>query len=315
MKNLCDDIDDHYYKPTKIYKAFDNIYVEHHSNGDKDKILSVKECLYMIRQYLSKIINDHDHEWKIQLSMKISFVPSKDPEDSADFKDSNETCFLYTNSDNISILTGYQTHEIIDKLFKSHLKRYQEVLKEKMKGSDYIFESVDLMYYQLHILSLNRGGSNIDSPKWWKNIKSTINPKNNDDKCFQYTITVELNHQKINNHPEKTYNIFFYIKQYKWNEIEFTSNKKDWNNFEKNNKKIALNVLFVLYNTKEIKAAYISKHNSDRKDKVNLLMITDGKKWHYLAVKKLPELLRGITSKNNEDFCCLNFFHSYTTKK
>ena len=44
-------------------------------------------------------------------------------------------------------------------------------------------------------------------------------------------------------------------------------------------------------------------------------MITDSKKWHYLAVKKLPALLRGITSNHVGDFYCLNCFHSYSTEK
>ena len=44
-------------------------------------------------------------------------------------------------------------------------------------------------------------------------------------------------------------------------------------------------------------------------------MITDGTKWHYLAVKSLPALLRGITSYHNRDFYCLNCFHSYSTKE
>ena len=43
-------------------------------------------------------------------------------------------------------------------------------------------------------------------------------------------------------------------------------------------------------------------------------MITDGKKWHYLAVKCLSAFLRGITSNNNGDLYCLNWFHSYSTK-
>ena len=43
-------------------------------------------------------------------------------------------------------------------------------------------------------------------------------------------------------------------------------------------------------------------------------MITDGEKWHYLAVKRLPALFRGITSKHDADFYCLNYFQSYTTE-
>ena len=74
----------------------------------------------MVRQYRSDIINDHKDEWKIKLSMRISFVPSEDSDDS------NVTLFLYMNSDNIVIMIGYETDEIIDELFKSLLERYQK---------------------------------------------------------------------------------------------------------------------------------------------------------------------------------------------
>ena len=69
------------------------------------------------------------------------------------------------------------------------------------------------------------------------------------------------------------------------------------------------------YNTKEIRVAYKSKYNSKRKNQVILLMITDGKKWHYLTVTILSALFRGITSNHNRDFYCLNCFCSYSTEK
>ena len=56
---------------------------------------------------------------------------------------------------------------------------------------------------------------------------------------------------------------------------------------ESNNKSIALNTLYVPYNTEEIRHACNSKHNLNRENQVILLMITDGEKWHYLAVKIL----------------------------
>ena len=72
-----------------------------------------------------------------------------------------------------------------------------------------------------------------------------------------------------------------------------------------------MNILFVLHNKKETRPAYISKYNHKQ---VILLMITDdGKRWHYLAVKCLLALLRGITSNHHGDFYCLNCFHSYST--
>ena len=60
--------------------------------------------------------------------------------------------------------------------------RYQEGVEESMRGSEFIFDSVNALYYDLNKISLSRGGSYIDSPEWLKNKKTIINPKNNDDK-------------------------------------------------------------------------------------------------------------------------------------
>ena len=68
------------------------------------------------------------------------------------------------------------------------------------------------------------------------------------------------------------------------------------------------------YNAEEIRHAYKSKYDLKRENQVILLMITDDKKWHYLTVKKLSVLLRGITSEHVGDFYCLNCFQSYSTK-
>ena len=70
-----------------------------------------------------------------------------------------------------------------------------------------------------------------------------------------------------------------------------------------------------MYAKKEnIYPAYVSKNNSSHEKQVFLLMISTGEKWHYLAVKKLSALLRGIKSKNNGDFYCLKCLHSFRTK-
>ena len=44
-------------------------------------------------------------------------------------------------------------------------------------------------------------------------------------------------------------------------------------------------------------------------------MITDGEKGHYLSVKELSALFKGIKSKHKGDFYCLNCFHSYKTEE
>ena len=61
---------------------------------------------------------------------------------------------------------------------------------------------------------------------------------------------------------------------------------------------------------------YIPKYNPKRDNQVNLLMITNNKNnWHYVTVKNISGLLRGIASDHNGDFYYLNCFHSYTTKE
>ena len=93
----------------------------------------------------------------------------------------------------------------------------------------------------------------------------------------------------------------------------FPSTSKDWKKFELNNESIALNILYP-HKTREICFAYKSKHNLTREKQVILLMITNGKRWHYIAVTRLSGLLRGVTGNNNGDFYCLNCFHAYRTK-
>ena len=63
------------------------------------------------------------------------------------------------------------------------------------------------MYYNLNKISLNRRGQYIDSPNWLKNKIATRNLKNNDYKCFQYSIAVVLNHEQIKGHSERILNI------------------------------------------------------------------------------------------------------------
>ena len=101
--------------------------------------------------------------------MLINFASSK--------PDSDEIHTMYTKSSHVEIMTGSETDEIIEYLFESLLEIYQEGLEESMRGSEFIFDSVDALYYDLNKVSLSGGRSYIDSPEWLKNKKATINPK------------------------------------------------------------------------------------------------------------------------------------------
>ena len=84
-------------------------------------------------------------EWKIQLTMSINFISSKD---------SDETRIVHTKSNNIEFMMGSETDEIIKDLFKSLLQKYQEGLEESMKGSEFIPDSANLFHYHLQKINL-----------------------------------------------------------------------------------------------------------------------------------------------------------------
>ena len=68
----------------------------------------------------------------------------------------------------------------------------------------------------------------INRPEWLKNKKTTISPKNNDENCFHYALTVALHYQNIKKDPERITKIKVFINQYNWKETNFRSHKKDW---------------------------------------------------------------------------------------
>ena len=221
---------------------------------------------------------------------------------------------MHTRSVSEEFMSGSETEEIAERLFRSLLQTYQDNLQERMRGPDSIFDGINYLYYDFNRISISKGGCYIDSPKWLKDKKSTANQKNNDNKCFQYAATLALNFNKINSHPERITKIKPFIDNYNWKDINFPSTRKDWNKFELNNNNVALNILHVPCNTKKIEIAYKSKYNLVRDNQIILLMINNGENWHYLAVKNLSRLLRGITSNHDADFYCLNCFHSYRTE-
>ena len=74
-------------------------------------------------------------------------------------------------------MIGSKADEIIEDLFESFLQKYQEGLDKSMRVREFVYDGVDMLYYNLNKVSLSRAGSYIDSPKWLKNKKATLNSK------------------------------------------------------------------------------------------------------------------------------------------
>ena len=190
--------DDDHYKLALVKSYFKNNYEYYEIRGNKDKKLSIKQYLYMIIPYLVELINkkkNNSSEYKIQLSMGINFMSINDKE---------RTRTFHVKSDNKEIILDNDTNDIINELIESFFHKYQKKENILRNGSNYIFESVDILSINFHKIDLKRGKSYIKSPQWILNKRATINPKNTkDNKCFQYSIIAALNHKEIGKDPQR----------------------------------------------------------------------------------------------------------------
>ena len=134
-------------------------------------------------------------DWKIQVSMQVSFIPLTN----------EESDIMHSKSNNVEIMSGRSTDIIVDGLINSFKQTYQEGLENIMRGSSYVFNHVKLLEYSLHKISLSRGSSYLPTLQWIANEKCTINLNNTkDNRCYLYAILIALNNHKIPNHTLRT---------------------------------------------------------------------------------------------------------------
>ena len=298
-----------YYKPIKTRSAFNDNYELYVSNSDENS--SINEYFDKIFIDLKNLINNKNEqgEWELQITMKIIFIS---------FNDNDKQQIMYTKSDNVNIMRGYATDDIINELFYTFKTRYQPGLETRMVGSNFTFDHIDYLEYHFNKIKLNRGSTYIPLPKQVANKKCIINPKNTkDNACFAYSITVALNHTKTANNLQRISNIICFINNYNWTNIDFPAGPSEYKAFEKYNDNIAFNIFCYVNKENEIRPVFISKNNKTRNYHANLLLISNekGTIWHYTAIKSIPALLHGITSNHNGDYYCLNCFRFYRTAK
>ena len=177
--------------------------------------------------------------------MIISFISTRS------FKEKHT---IHSKSEAVGVYMGNNSKNVIDTLFNTLLKRFQNTQEtSNEKGSKFVPDSVELIYYHFQRIDIRRAESCIISPDLIASKKATIHPKNEKDhECFKWSITSGLNYNKINEKYLKN------IEKLKRADIDLSSHQRDWEKFEQENNSIALNVLFVSYNSEEIKLAYKS---------------------------------------------------------
>ena len=214
------------------------------------------------------------------------------------------------NSRMMEIFQGSDLNEKVNEMF-THMKT--QIENPALTDSKFVFDEVLLLEVSFYQLNLTRGSSYIPLPDLIASKKAVINPKNeNDEECFKWAVIAALHHKEIKSHPECISNIKRYTNNYNWSGLEYPVAINKINEFKKNNN-VSINVLGV--KGQKIYSCRNSKCN-DQKNVVNLLLITNGEKRHYTAIKSLTRFLASSNSKRKrkrkQHFClnCLQGFHS-----
>ena len=158
IRTLFEQEEDDYYKSERVSNFWNNNHIEYESNGDKNRNLSLDEYLIKTEPYLRNIMIylQNSYTWKIQLTITINFIASKDAE---------EERVMHSSSNNIKFTSYSDADEVFDDLFKSLPSRYEVNLETSMGKLSYYY-SVQLMYYKCHRVNFIRGGSYIHSTNW-----------------------------------------------------------------------------------------------------------------------------------------------------
>ena len=161
-------------------------------------------------------------------------------------------------------------------------------------------------------MNLTRGSTCLPLPNWLAHKKAIINPINEDQEFFKWAVIVASRWEEINNNPERISKLKRFEKHFDWYGIRFPVSVKDIKKFEFRNQ-ISINVLAI-----EDKQIYICRKGGNYKHIINLMLITENNRKHYVAIKSLSRLLSSQNTKHkgNKNFCmnCLQGFNEESSR-
>ena len=188
----------------------------------------------------------------------------------------------------------------------------QQVDNPRLRDSKFTFDRILYMDINIHRLNLTRGGSYIPLPDWLSKKKAIINPKNLDNKCFKWAVIARLTLEEIGANPERISKLRRYKNELDWNEITYHVSTKNISKFETRNG-IGVNLLAINGRT-----IYICRKGGDYEQKVNLMILEEDQKKHYVTIKSISRLLSSMNNKHEkaQHFCmnCLNGFKTQESR-
>ena len=267
------------FNPVELEQAFNRAYRNYRINGRNR--MDVDAFFNWIRQNLTDLVSRELTELnsvRVQTTTWIRFRIEYE-------EGIIDRIRLPFNSQMMDIFQGSDLNEIVNGMF-AHMKT--QIENPALANSRFIFDEVLFVDVNFHQLSLSRGSSYLPLPDWVSRKGGVINPKNESDEArFKWAVIAALHYVDIKSHPEQISNLRWLENNYDWSGFEFPLSIKGISEFEKK-KDVIVNVLGV-----EEKKFYIlrGKKCSYQKKVVNLLLIDNGERRHYTAIKSLSRLL------------------------
>ena len=190
-------------------------------------------------------------------------------------------------------------NEIVNAMI-SHMK--QQIENLALSDSKFVFDEVVNMDVNFHQLNLTRGSSYLPLPDWLAHKKAIINPKNSDLECFKWAVIAAMRWEEIGKNPVQITKLKRFENDFDWTGVGFPVSFRTIKRFQSQNQ-ISVNVLAV-----EDRQIYICRKGGDYDRVVNLMLITENNRKHYVAIKSLSK--QNSKHKEAQHFCmnCLQGF-------
>ena len=275
--------------PKQLNAAFGNAYRSYRIDGVEN--IDLYAFLNKTRETLMGLLTKEtsNESIRFQITTWLSFI-----------KDGVEVVELAFNSKMVAVYKFSEMDKIVKSTIDGILQQYEN---PALRNSKYVFDKVLRTDINFHRLNLTRGSSYIELPDWLASKKAIINPRNSDNQCFKWAVIAGVYNDEIGRDCQRVSKLRKYKKGFDWYGIDFPTSYKDIKRFECMNE-ITVNVLAV-----EDRKIYICRKGKEHNRVVNLMLITEGNRKHYVAIKSLSRLLSRQNSKHKQSqHFCMNCF-------
>ena len=206
------------------------------------------------------------------------------------FRKDGELVELAFNSRMMNVYNLSDMDEIVNEMI-AHMK--EQIENPALLNSRFIFDEVLYIDVDFHQLNLTRGSRYLPLPDWLTKKKAIIDPRNEDQECFKWAVIATSRWGDIDSHPERISKLARFETDFDWSGIGFPVSVKDIKKLFEFRNQISINLLAV-----EGKQIYICGKGGNYERIINLMLITENDRKHYVAIKSLSKLLSSQNTKH-----------------